>query len=212
MIPISFSLIIPLVTLIAFLGTLFLLLIAIINRKKIKTVFYKHKIIYTVLFIIVLLSDLLFLYGVYSFQQASADNEIKRKHKVSREKFTLKIHRQYGEFTMPKGTYIERYDPFDNGDEYRAFRLTGLRYAKFPNPTKIAGLWASSYSSIGRVQLSKDQLIDGKVCKKDQVVLFKVPSIEYDIVKEFGKERPIGIDARFKPSQWTFFECLKERE
>jgi hypothetical protein len=211
LIPISISLIIPIVTLIAVFGTLLLLLIVILKRKDIKRIFYKHKIIYSILLILIFLCDLLFIYGFYSFQQSSADSKIKSKIKASREKFILKVDRPYGEFTMPKGTYIERYDPFDNGGKYRTFRLTGLRYAKFPNPTKIAGIWASSYSSIGRLELSKDQLIDGKLCKKNQVALFRVPSIEYDIVKEFGKERPSGINARFKPSQWTFFECLKER-
>jgi hypothetical protein len=209
MMPISVSFVIPLVFFIAVFGTLFLLLILILNRKNIKSVFFKHKIIYGLVFSLVFIADLLFIYGVYESQKIADDSKLKREIKVSREKFTLSRDWIYGEFTVPKGTYIERYDAFDSGEPDRAFRLTGLRYAKFPKSTKIAGVWASSYSTIGQLQLSKDQLIKGVICKKNQIALFKVPSIEYDIIENFGKERPTGANARFKPSQWSFIECME---
>lgn len=208
MIPASASLIFLLVALIAIFGPFVLLLIVMLNLKNIKVVFFRRKVFYSLLFGLVFLSDLLFMSMIYSFQKIDAEMGVAYDNKSAREKFTLEIDRPYGELVLPKGTYIDRYDPFDRGEEKRDFRLTGLQYAKFPYPIKIAGLWSSSYRSRGWLQLSKDQVILGEVCEKDRVALFSIPSIEYDIVKEFGEEEPDGVDARFKPSQWDFVKCI----
>lgn len=208
MIPASMGIVYPLIVLIAIFGPILLLLKVLLNIRNLKAEFNRRKFLYSFLLALVLLSDLLFAHSIYTFNQIEAVMTVERKNKAAREKLILQMDRPYGEFILPKGTYIERYDPFDSGQEHRDFRLTGLKLAKFTEPTKMAGLWALSYRSLGRIQLSEDQVINGQLCKKNQIALFSIPTIKYDTIKEFTKEEPDGIDARFKPSQWIFSKCL----
>ncbi len=167
-----------------------------------------HKKKYLAFTIVILLLDSVFIHIAITMNEISDQIEREVANRKARQNFSLKIPRQYGELLLPAGTQIERYDPFDKGEENRAFRLTGLHYAKFPQEIDIAGVWSSAMYTNGRLILSKDQIISGLECKKDQIALFHIPLIKYDVAKEFGKEEPDGPNARFKPSQWEFQECM----
>ncbi len=62
------------------------------------------------------------------------------------------------------------------------FHLTGLKYAEFPYPIKIANVWASAINVSGnRLQLAYDQKISGIMCKGNHMAKFYAPMIEnYD--------------------------------
>ena len=132
-------------------------------------------------------------------------------NRAARAEFVLLQDVQHGELLFPSGTWIKRYDPFDNGEPVRALKLTGLEQAHFSKPLDIAGVVAVSLDFSGgaqaTVELAHDQRVRGTECKKGQMALFSVPPIDYDIVAEFGKEAPDGPDARFKPGQWKFDRC-----
>jgi len=68
------------------------------------------------------------VYVFYTNHQIDVEIARQHKNKKARQSFTLTESQQYGELLLPEGTRIERYDSFDNGEENRAFRLTGLRY------------------------------------------------------------------------------------
>jgi hypothetical protein len=160
------------------------------------------------------LFDLFSLYILYVNRQIdieiarqTTEHALQRAKKEARERFTLTEPRQYGELLLPKGTRIRRYDPFDKGEEKRMFYLTGLTYAEFPYPIKIANVWASAIDvSTNRLQLTYDQKISGTMCKGNHVARFYAPMIErYDSARL--EKEPDGSEAQLKPSQWVFQEC-----
>src|SRR5699024_9539114 len=80
------------------------------------------------------------------------------RHQKMRHNFVLEHDHQYGEFIFPKGTLINRYDPSDSGEENYPLILSGLRYAKFPEPIEIAGILATKIEATrGLVELAEDQ-------------------------------------------------------
>ncbi|GAB2460443.1 hypothetical protein GCM10027082_09040 [Comamonas humi] len=152
---------------------------------------------------------------------------LKAHYRESRRHFVLPQDFQYGELRIPKGSLIDRYDPYDNGTP-EPLGLRGLRTVRFPHPVQVAGVWAVAMQAHpGRLELAHDQNIGPVVhhgggrldswvvdtsrptldCRKGEVALFHVPLIDYDIQTEFGKPGPDGPAARFKPSQWRVTGC-----
>ena len=150
-------------------------------------------------------------------------------YRQSRQQFVLPQDFQYGELLIPKGSLINSYNAFDNGEPQRPLRMNILDAVRFAHPVQVAGVWAIAMDG-HELELDRDQRIspvfhfDRKVngdygtwvldpsrpyldCKKGQLAWFNVPLIEYDIQAEFGKPEPDGPDARFKPSQWAVVEC-----
>ena len=203
--------IIALIIFLSVIGTaiLFIFLIYGLWHSNLASLFIAHKVKLIVFITIVTILDSFTLYMMYGFHNIKVDVTREAENRKARQQFTLTEDRQYGELLLPKGTQIERYDPYDNGEENRAFRLTGLRYAEFPYPVKIANLWATAMEVgvISKLKLARDQEISGIVCKANEIAEFDVPSIYYDPVKEFNKEEPDGAEARFKPGQWIFLKC-----
>jgi hypothetical protein len=152
------------------------------------------------------------LYFIYIFIEITNDTAHKIAVKKTRQRFTLTEPHRYGELELPAGTRIVRYDNFDEGEENRAFRLTGLLRAEFPYPIKIANLSVTMIEPetrpYGMLWLSHAQKISGTSCAAGQVAMFNVPLIDYDILAEFGNEPPDGPEARLKPSQWIFVKCV----
>ena len=163
----------------------------------------------------------------WQFQQ---DYALQSHYRQSRQQFVLPQDFQYGELLIPKGSLINRYDPFDNGEPQRPLRMSRLDAVRFAHPVQVAGVWATAMSG-SLLELDRDQRIspvfhfDRKAkegygdwvldpshpyleCKKGQQARFDVPLIKYDIVAEFGKPEPDGPAARFKPSQWAVTECF----
>lgn len=148
-------------------------------------------------------------------------------YKQRRRSFLLDRDFQYGELQVPRGTLVNRYDPFDNGEPQRPVELRGLDRLRFPQPVQVAGAWATQLeTSATRVTLAGDQRIgpvyrfDGDSgdyvldpdvphldCKAGDDAWFNVPLIDYDIVAEFAVGEPDGAQARFKPSQWQLLRC-----
>lgn len=192
--------------LVSAVGTLVLLYLTL-WQPDFTSLFVEHKIKLTIFIVLIVMLDLFSLYLIYdmriSYIEALHTVEVKK----SREEFTLVEARQYGDLLLPKGTRIERYDPYDMGEGDREFRLTGLRYAEFPYPVKIASVWVSAIEIRGLLLLAQDQEISGVACKAGQMAWFHVPRIEYDIINEFGEENPDGANARLKTSEWTFWHC-----
>ena len=172
------------------------------------------------------------LWGVFlqfkswQFQQ---DFALQTHYRQSRQQFVLPQDFQYGELLIPKGSLINRYDAFDNGEPQRPLRMSRLDAVRFAHPVQVAGTWASAMNG-GVLELVRDQRIgpvfhfDDKAqdgyggwvldpsrpyleCKKGQQARFNVPLIDYNIEAEFGKPEPDGTDARFQPSQWAVTEC-----
>ncbi len=167
-------------------------------------------------------------YVFYQSVRITQDVEARQRIKATRENFLLDRDFQYGELRLPRGSQIHRYDPFDDGTPDLPLALRGLRAARFPQPIEVARVWGQAMQVTGvvnRVELARDQVIgprfaynkqgvlahddrtDSVACKQGQIARFDVPSIEYDIVAEFGKPEPDGPSARFKPSQWQFLGC-----
>ncbi len=169
---------------------------------------------------------LVLLYKSYEFDREFA---LITYYRQSRQQFVLPQDFQYGELLIPKGSLINRYDAFDNGEPQRPLRMNRLDAVRFAHPVQIAGVWAIAMDG-HELELDRDQRIspvfhfDRNVngdygawvldptrpyldCQKGQRARFNVPLIEYDIQAEFGKPEPDGPDARFKPSQWAVVEC-----
>lgn len=159
-------------------------------------------------------------YTIYRSIMAQQANKEKRRD------FTLQQDYRYGELIVPKGSLVNRYDPFDNGEDILPVSLRGLRTVRFPHPVSVAGTRARALDAAqGVIELAEDQtlgpvyIMDGngdyirdaahiaKECKEGQLASFNVPLIHYDIRKEFAKPSPDGVDARFKPSQWQLIGC-----
>lgn len=174
---------------------------------------------------------LVLLYQVTLWEQQAV---LQDHYRRSRQQFVLPQDFQYGELLIPKGSLINRYDAFDNGEPHRPLRMSRLDAVRFAHPVQIAGVWASAMSG-DLLELDRDQRIapvfhfDGNArddygawvadpsrpyleCRKGQQARFHVPLIDYDIVAEFGKPEPDGPDARFKPSQWAVTECFGSQE
>ncbi len=193
---------------IIFLGTIIgsLILIYLGLFSDFTELYKTHKIKLIIVVVVTTLLGSMSALMIYSTSGITKDIRLQAERKKSREQFTLTEAHQYGDLLLPKGTKIYRSDPFDNGEENRAFRLTGLRNAIFPEPLQIASVWASEIDLHGLLRLSKDQEILGEKFKAMQWIRFRVPHIDYDVLKEFGKEDPDGADARLKTSDWTFRE------
>ena len=169
---------------------------------------------------------LFLLYKTYEFDRKFT---LQTHYRQSREQFVLPQDFQYGELLIPKGSLINSYNAFDNGEPQRPLRMNRLDAVRFAHPVQVAGVWASAMEG-DELELDRDQRIspvfhfDRNVngdygawvkdpsrpyldCKKGQLARFNVPLIEYDIQAEFGKPERDGPDARFKPSQWAVVEC-----
>ncbi|KAF1053274.1 MAG: hypothetical protein GAK43_01497 [Stenotrophomonas maltophilia] len=162
--------------------------------------------------LLLLLMDAFTVCLIYAGRQSAQEAETEAAYRESRQAFILPRDFQYGELLIPAGSQIERYDPFDTGKPDRPLKLSGLRNVRFAHPLRVAGVDAVAMEAYpGRLELAHDQTLDGQHCAKGEVALFEVPLIEYDIEKEFGHEEPDGPAARFKPSQWRFRECERNR-
>ena len=164
---------------------------------------------------------------IYKTTEFKREFAIESWKRGSRAQFVLDRDFQYGEFTVPKGTLVNRRDVFDNGEPQRPLGLRGLDALQFPEPVQLAGLWVDVLeTSPGRMRLTADQRIspvyhsdpdsgDWVVdpsrpfidCKAGEVAWFNTPLIDYDIQAEFTTGEPDGAAARFKPSQWQFTHC-----
>ena len=164
---------------------------------------------------------------VFKLIQFKLEIDVEKWQRGSRAQFVLQRDFQYGEFTVPKGTLVNRYDVFDNGDPQRPLGLRGLEALQFPAPVQLAGLWVDALqTSPGRMRLSADQRISPVYhsdpesgdwvinpsrpfidCKAGGNAWFHTPFIDYDIEAEFLIGEPDGVLARFKPSQWLFTDC-----
>lgn len=172
-----------------------------------------------------------YLFSMHALQAREIEREV--HYKESRRHFVLPQDFHYGELLIPKGSLIDRYDPFDNGEPHMPVALRGLQAVRFPHPVQVAGVWATAMEG-DRLELAHDQHIgpvvrfDGDAadgygawvldasrptlaCRQGELALFEVPLIDYDIVAEFGKPEPDGPAARFKPSQWRVMECESGR-
>src|SRR5699024_6790375 len=153
------------------------------------------------------------------------------RHQKMRHNFVLEHDHQYGEFIFPKGTLINRYDPSDSGEENYPLILSGLRYAKFPEPIEIAGILATKIDATRALEeLAEDQhvgpihyyspkygeyggwVVDRTMptmfCPKGSIALFEKPSgPRTDINEEFWWKEKDGLEAHFKPSEWQFRSC-----
>jgi hypothetical protein len=69
---------------------------------------------------------------------------LRAHYRESRQRFVLPEDFRYGEQLFPKGTLINRYDAFDNGERQRPLGLRGLSAARFTQPVQIAGAWVSA--------------------------------------------------------------------
>lgn len=163
----------------------------------------------------------------YKTAQFKREFDIESWQRQSRAQFVLERDFQYGEFLVPKGSLVNRYDPFDNGDPQRALGLRGLDALQFKAPVLLAGLWVEALEiAPGRMRLAIDQRISPVYrtdpdtgdwvidqarpfidCKAGENVWFNAPLIDYDIQAEFLVGEPDGATARFKPSQWQFKHC-----
>lgn len=167
--------------------------------------------------------------GFLLYQQVELSREqvLQSWYRESRRQFVLPQDFQYGDLPVPKGSLINRYDAFDNGEPQRPLGLRGLRAIRFAAPVQLAGVWASALEAYpAKVMLARDQRI-GPVyhydaqqrdwvpdpsrpfmdCKAGDIARFEVPSIDYDIQAEFLVGEPDGPAARFKPGQWKFTRC-----
>jgi hypothetical protein len=166
----------------------------------------RGKLIASVLFVVLLdgVQALVVFEGVKDW----LDIRQRAVNREKREHFMLTEPVMYGDLLLPRGSWVTRRDPFDEGEPDRPRNLTGLISARFPEPVRIAGVWAIAlHDAYGELELSHDQIIRGQACKKGEIAKFAVPSIEYDVVAAFGKEEPDGPAARFKPGQWMFRSC-----
>lgn len=197
------------------------------ENKQISKSFFSKKICLSLIFAIS--SGLFGIYLLLSMMAFSKDYLIQQYYKESRSHFILAHDSQYGELLIPKGSLIDRYDSFDNGNPNEPFSLRGLKAVRFPYPVKVAGLWVIAMKTYpGELELAKEQKIgpvtvyeednpitDYKnwvpqqktyssiICPSGGILSMEVPPIEYDIEKEFGKPEPDGRNARFRPSEWT---------
>ena len=160
--------------------------------------------------------------------------EQENHYRQQRQNFILPKDFQYGEQTFPKGTLINRYDPFDNGEPQRPLGLRGLSAARFPEPIRIAGAWVNAIDTHGELELARNQHLspvyhfDPNVrppygdwvidpsrpyldCHTGDIVHYHAPLIDYDIEAEFTTGAPDGVLARFRPSQWGFTECTSDQ-
>jgi hypothetical protein len=167
--------------------------------------------------------------GFLLYKQAELRREhaVQAWHRESRRQFVLPQDFQYGDLLVPKGSLINRYDAFDNGEPQRPLGFRGLRVIRFAAPVQLAGVWASALEAYpAKVALAQDQRI-GPVhhydagqgdwvpdparpcldCKAGDIAWFEVPPIDYDIEAEFLLGEPEGAAARFKPGQWKFTGC-----
>lgn len=181
--------------------------------------------------VLALICDLWAGYLFYMTASVKYEFALEQHYKESRSHFVLSQDVQYGELLIPKGSLINRYDAFDNGEPQLPLSLRGLQAVRFPHPVKVAGIWVTAMEP-PRMELAWDQQIGpvmrfdpnegngyGKwvydtkrptiACSRGDIVLFEIPSIHYDIAKEFGKPEPDGANARFRPSEWGVQECGK---
>jgi hypothetical protein len=170
--------------------------------------------------------------GVLSYQaiQSQARFELQAHYRASRQRFVLPQDFQYGEFTFPQGSLIQRYEPWDNGEPQRPLGLRGLDTARFAQPVQIAGAWANAIDTHGQLELARDQRLSpvyvfdaqaeqgygawviaphhpGLACLKGDMAHYHAPMIDYDIQAEFVQGPPDGAAARFRPSEWGFTRC-----
>jgi len=154
---------------------------------------------------------------------------LRAHYRESRQRFVLPEDFRYGEQLFPKGTLINRYDAFDNGERQRPLGLRGLSAARFAQPVQIAGAWVNAIGN-HTVELARDQrlgpvfhfdpdvdpgygawVVDPKrsylECRKGDIASLHVPLIGYDIQAEFLVGAPDGPEARYRPSQWGYIDC-----
>lgn len=174
-------------------------------------------------------------YEYYSFKHQFNEE---MHYKESRRNFVLPEDHLYGEIVFPKGTLIKRYDGSDNGEPDLPLSLGGLDAARFPHPVEIAGVMTSALETFpGRLALSEDQdiapvyyysshagdygdwvrdnTLSSVHCLKGDIALFEVPSRDSDL-PDYSEEGVYwnyedGANAHFKPSEWQFIRCEKNR-
>lgn len=198
--------IVGLIFLMSIIGSLILLYLTL-WLADFSVLFAAHKVKLTVFIGAVVIIDLLSLFYAFHVYKTFIEVTSKARAKEALQAFSLKEAYQYGDVLLPEGTKIERYDPYDSdGDVDRAARLTGLILAEFPEPIKIASVWASAIETRGLLRLSRNQRISGIFCRTNQMVRFHVPSVEYNDIHD--PEIPEGEpDVRLMTEQWTFWEC-----
>lgn len=200
-----------------------------LKHKKLSVQFFSKKIIY--LSVITLICDICAVCVFYFFTSIEYEFELKSYYKEQRSHFILSQDYQYGELLVPKGSLISRNDAFDNGEPQLPVSLRGLKAIRFPHPVKVAGIWIIAMEP-PRLELAQDQYVIpvGRsntgttinqhhskhhkqqslvTCSRGDLVVVDIPSIEYDIIKEFGKPEPDGPNARFRPSEWIITDCEK---
>ena len=196
------------------------------NKKK-SIKFFSPKILFIT--VLVVICNLWMVYLFYMYKSFEYEFALQQHYKESRSHFILSQDYQHGELLIPKGSLISRTDHFDKGESQLPLSLRGLEAVRFPQPIKVAGMWVTAMEP-PRLELAQDQHIGpviryevneqddyGKwvddtenptiACLRGDIVLLEIPSIEYDIQKEFGKPEPDGANARFRPSEWRVREC-----
>ena len=171
-----------------------------------------NPVIFIPVLIFMIMSNCLGVYVYYKNKQLDERLLHASKVRESRKVFILTEPRSYGEIIFPIGTKIFRNDPYDNGEENRAFSLTGLERAEFPNPVKIANLMVSAIDPMGKVWLAQKQQINGDWYETNQIIYFEIPKREHDITLESGEERLEAMQASFKPSQWIYKKQIESVE
>ena len=184
-----------------------------------------------VLTVLAVAGDLWGLVMMYQIQRIEDRIAQKNHYRQSRQNFILPQDFQYGEQLFPKGSLINRYDPYDNGEPQRPLGLRGLRAARFPAPVQIAGAWVSAIDTHGELELASDQHLSPVFhfdpdtnkpygawvpdpthpyldCHAGDIAHYHAPTIDYDVEAEFISGPPDGAQARFRPSQWGFVECV----
>ena len=230
MIPVSiFSLpALILMFVVPFLGVLLTFWLAIrsifffIRRKNNKSKFFSKKII--ILTLLTLFCDIWLGYLIYLVVSTEHKIAVEDFYKNSRSYFILPKDYQYGELLIPKGSLINRYDPFDNGEADLPIHLRGLKAVRFPHPVKVAGVWVNAIEP-PRMELAKDQNIGPKrwvldkenstiACSRGDIALFYIPLIYDDVPNDIKNKLiepdPDGPDAHFRPSEWKVIDCKKD--
>lgn len=182
---------------------------------------------FTVLVVLALAGDVWALVLQQQLSKIRHTVELSTHYRQSREQFVLPEDFQYGELLIPRGSLINKYDAFDNGEPRRPLGLRGLRAVRFAHPVQVAGVWATAMEAYpAKLELARDQRIAPVFhfdpargdwapdpahpfldCKQGELAWFNVPLIPYDIQAEFNTPGPDGPAARFRPSQWAVTRC-----
>lgn len=168
-------------------------------------------------------------YLIYMMWETSQESIAKTNNQEMRSRFYLTQDYQHDQFVFPKGTLVNIYNVYDDGRLDRHYTLYGLEKAKFPQPAKIAGAWASRLKMVAYyeiwLQLAHDQQLGpvymrnahGKyvvdpsrqtiACKQNQLAEYVV-SDDYHAGSDFSDENWfMSEDETFDPTRWLFRGC-----